>query len=162
MKVRLLAVLAALSLPAVTLANGFACDNDKHQRPQWSAQVYNGEDNKVSTFIFASGKKDVPEHTIARITDARRITQGGKGVAGTTYQIKLNEEEKAKLLKLADKRLKHLKEVTHAVLQVYWDSGDEDINAGDVLDGTLLLNDKDGQLVYGYSQDCRYKKRSQD
>lgn len=165
MKAKLLVLALISCLPS--FATRFTCDNEYAKNsPQFHVKAYNGADNKATTFVLSTAKETSEAKTIAAITDNRRITMGGKGEWGTTYQIKLNQEEQQNLVNKADQRLKSLSEVDHAELWVSWDSGDEFTKDNDTVVGQLRFykggSTRDKKEIYKYGVLCKYDTREGD
>jgi hypothetical protein len=167
MKAKLLVLSSLCVLPSVTFATRFICDNEFHKHvPQYHVKAYNSSENKATTFILSTSKKTDEAKTIVADTDNREITMGGKGEFGTTYQVKLEQSEKQKLVNKSDQRLKRLTEVDHAQLWVAWDSGDEFTKDGDTVVGQLRLltggGKQNAKEVYKFGLLCKYETRAGD
>src|SRR5688572_12760334 len=105
MKSAIALLVVAFAMPA--FADRFVCDNDTDTpNARWHANVTHEPDNKsgrVPGFLLIHNAHE--KGAIVRTEDRRRIKLGAQGEAGTSYNVKLNAEEKKKLKALADGRV---------------------------------------------------------
>jgi len=157
MKSAIALLVVAFATPV--FADTFICGNDTDTpNARWHARISHATDRdagRVPGFLLIHNAKE--KGSIVSTDDRRRIKLGAKREVGTSYNVKLNAEEKKKLVKLADGRV-NVKDAVRASVWVDFELNEEQHEGQLSVPGRISFENEDAEVIYEADLSCSYKE----